>query len=63
MDRHVLKLTRCDRCGAEAKVDYLANGDDSSPARELKFCQHHADQHHEQLGIQGYTPVTELVSA
>lgn len=49
MDPREVKLTRCDRCGAEAKVRY------SYEALELLFCGHHNDKHTEKLVATGFT--------
>ena len=49
-DRHSLKLTRCDRCGAEAKkhVRHATNG------LELLLCNHHWDEHDVKLQAAGF---------
>lgn len=44
---------RCDKCGAQAKMEYVAK------AGSLLFCGHHSTENHILLLAQGFEPVAE----
>lgn len=60
MDKYQLMLTRCDRCGAEAKRCYKR----PDGTLEMRFCEHHAQESNEALESQGWTCLDpDMVSA